>query len=82
MQCFASQKTQLDPQPHDLMISTLSTLESETQLIILYHSLGVSFDVESVKFPYLICMCCFVLSVPSWYDCTQTVSSYKPNQQE
>lgn len=29
MQCFASQRMQSGPQPHDLMISTLSTLESK-----------------------------------------------------
>ena len=56
MQCSALRKTQLDPQPHDLMISILSTLESETQMNILYHPFSFIY-AGGVKFPDFIFSC-------------------------
>lgn len=73
-QCFASQRMQLDPQPHGLMISTLSTPESET-LFNIYVSLPCSL---SWRRDYQITG--FVLSTPSQHDCTQAELYYFTSQ--
>lgn len=66
MQCSASQKTQLDPQPHALMISTLCTLESEALLfnnnVSLFFIWGRGYQIA-----HDCPMYCFVLSFWGWY---------------